>query len=69
MDPIRRGQTLCPGRHFAKEEILLSVAMMCSMFDIELLGSGGKKGGRYGLLRSRYAAAEGEDSVSFQEEV
>lgn len=29
---------MCPGRHFAKVEIIVTFAMMCTMFDIELIG-------------------------------
>ena len=35
--PYGGGQKMCPGRHFAKQEILLTFAMLCSAFDIELL--------------------------------
>ena len=41
--PYGGGQMLCPGRHFAKQEILLSVAMISFMFDIVVLESEGKK--------------------------
>jgi hypothetical protein len=29
---------MCPGRHFAKQEILLAVAIMVTKFDIEFVG-------------------------------
>ena len=35
--PYGGGQKICPGRHFAKQEILLTFAVLCSAFDIELL--------------------------------
>lgn len=38
--PYGGGQRVCPGRHFAKQEILLSFAMMCTAFDIELRTEG-----------------------------
>ncbi|MCJ1432276.1 hypothetical protein MMC27_001632 [Xylographa pallens] len=34
--PYGGGQKMCPGRHFAKQEILLTFAMLCSAFDIKL---------------------------------
>ena len=37
--PYGGGQNTCPGRHFAKQEILLTVAALTSYFDIELLGA------------------------------
>ncbi|KAF9785662.1 hypothetical protein IL306_004791 [Fusarium sp. DS 682] len=35
--PYSGGPRLCPGRHFAKREIIVTAAVMMSMFDIELL--------------------------------
>ena len=35
--PYGGGRKMCPGRHFAKQEILLTFAMLCNAFDIELL--------------------------------
>ena len=32
------GSRACPGRHFAKQEILITVAMLLVEFDIEILG-------------------------------
>ena len=34
--PYGGGDKMCPGRHFAKQEILLTFATLCSAFDIEL---------------------------------
>lgn len=39
--PYGGGQRMCPGRHFAKQEILLTCAMMSMMFDIDLDTPGG----------------------------
>lgn len=36
--PYGGGQNKCPGRHFAKQEILLTLATLFSYFDIELIG-------------------------------
>lgn len=36
--PYGGGQNKCPGRHFAKQEILLTMATLFSYFDIELIG-------------------------------
>lgn len=36
--PFGGGHRMCPGRHFAKVEIIATFAMMCTMFDIELIG-------------------------------
>ena len=36
--PYGGGLRMCPGRHFAKEEIILTSAIMLTSFDIELLG-------------------------------
>ena len=38
--PFGGGSRQCPGRNFAKQEIILSFAVMFSMLDIELLDSG-----------------------------
>ncbi|KAI0105052.1 cytochrome P450 [Nemania sp. FL0031] len=34
------GPRQCPGRHFAKRQILLTMALMVSLFDCEILGEG-----------------------------
>lgn len=34
---IGGGTSICPGRHFAKQEIMLTLAMIVSRFDIEVL--------------------------------
>lgn len=36
--PYGGGQNKCPGRHFAKQEILLTLASLLSCFEIELIG-------------------------------
>ena len=38
--PYGGGQRMCPGRHFAKQEMISSCAIMLSLFDIELAGEG-----------------------------
>lgn len=38
--PYGGGPRQCPGRHFAKRQILLTTALMISMFDIEILQEG-----------------------------
>lgn len=35
--PFGGGSRQCPGRNFAKQEIILSFALIATMFDIELL--------------------------------
>ena len=45
--PYGGGQNTCPGRHFAKQEILLTVAALTSYFDIELLGAETKESYRF----------------------
>lgn len=50
--PFGGGSRACPGRHFAKREILIAVAMMLTAFDIEPLGDEKVleiRSGRYGL--------------------
>ena len=50
--PFGGGSRACPGRHFAKREILIAVAMMLTAFDIEPLGDEKAleiRSGRYGL--------------------
>lgn len=41
--PFGGGRRQCPGREFAKQEIILSVAMLCSAFDIEIMTAGEPK--------------------------
>lgn len=36
--PYGGGQRMCPGRYFAKAEMLTSLAVMVTLFEIELLG-------------------------------
>ncbi|KAI1825086.1 cytochrome P450 [Xylaria intraflava] len=38
--PYGGGPRQCPGRHFAKRQILLTIALMVSLFDCEILGDG-----------------------------
>ncbi|KAI1878967.1 hypothetical protein JX265_003144 [Neoarthrinium moseri] len=38
--PYGGGPRVCPGRHFAKRQILLTTALMVSLFDCEILGEG-----------------------------
>ena len=40
--PFGGGNNICPGRHFAKHEMLFSFALLCTMYDIEPLGSSAK---------------------------
>jgi cytochrome P450 len=40
--PYGGGQSLCPGRHFAKQEMLMSLAIMSTCFDIEILEERGE---------------------------
>ena len=50
--PYGGGSRACPGRHFAKQEILITVAMLLADFDIEILGDEnalGIQSGRFGL--------------------
>ena len=35
--PYGGGQRMCPGRHFAKQEMIASFALLCTAYDIELL--------------------------------
>ena len=41
--PYGGGQRMCPGRHFAKQEIIASFAMLCTAYDIELRTEKGSK--------------------------
>ena len=50
--PYGGGSRACPGRHFAKQEILITVAMLLADFDVEILGDEsalGIQSGRFGL--------------------
>ncbi|KAI1258712.1 cytochrome P450 [Xylariaceae sp. FL1019] len=38
--PYGGGPRQCPGRHFAKRQILLTITMVIAMFDVEILGRG-----------------------------
>lgn len=35
--PFGGGVSMCPGRHFAKQEIMMTIAMLTTMFDIEFI--------------------------------
>ena len=41
--PYGGGQGLCPGRHFAKQEIIFTLATMVTLFDIEILERGTRR--------------------------
>lgn len=41
--PYGGGQTLCPGRHYAKQEMLLTFAIWATVFDIEIMNEVGKQ--------------------------
>lgn len=41
--PYGGGPGICPGRHFAKSNMLLATAMLFSAFEMELVGIGGSK--------------------------
>jgi cytochrome P450 len=40
--PYGGGQSLCPGRHYAKQEMLMTFAIMSTCFDIEILQEPGE---------------------------
>lgn len=40
--PYGGGQRMCPGRHFAKQEMISSLAIMLTLFDIELADETGR---------------------------
>ena len=40
--PYGGGQRMCPGRHFAKQEMISSLAIMLTLFDIELVDEAGR---------------------------
>lgn len=41
--PFGGGSHLCPGRHFAKQEMIITTAVLLSAYDIELVEEKGKK--------------------------
>ena len=41
--PYGGGQRMCPGRHFAKQEMIASFALLCTAYDLELLTEPGFK--------------------------
>ncbi|KAK4443538.1 cholesterol 7-alpha-monooxygenase 4 [Podospora aff. communis PSN243] len=61
--PFGGGVVMCPGRHFAKQEILLTVAMLLSKFEIEFVEwvrvDDGKPAGRAPRDDTRQAGAGG----------
>jgi cytochrome P450 len=36
--PYGGGPTMCPGRHFARQEIIMTIALFASRFDVEVVG-------------------------------
>lgn len=40
--PYGGGSRMCPGRHFAKQEMISSLAIMLTLFDIELIDEAGR---------------------------
>jgi len=60
--PYGGGMAMCPGRHFAKQEIMLTLAMFASRFDVEFvewLDMDGTKAGRPAKNDGRYVGAAG----------
>jgi cytochrome P450 len=45
--PYGGGSNICPGRHFAKQEMLLTAALLIGNFDIQLTGSSPKVDERF----------------------
>lgn len=60
--PYGGGQRMCPGRHFAKQEIILTCAMVSTMYDIELETPGGSipesdmRGFGFGVMKPKSSA-------------
>ena len=40
--PYGGGQKICPGRHFAKQEMIVSLAILLTLFDIEMMDDFGR---------------------------
>ena len=58
--PFGGGKTICPGRVFAKQEVLASVALVLMVFDIEPLGFVDEKGqttNKFPGLRKSYSGS------------
>lgn len=58
--PFGGGYALCPGRHFAKREIMMAVAIIVAKFDIEFMGwvqSDGSRSDRPAFNDQKYAGA------------
>jgi cytochrome P450 len=56
--PYGGGVSMCPGRHFAKQEIMLTLAMLVSRFDVEVVGwtmMDGSKSDRPAQDNTKYA--------------
>ena len=61
--PYGGGPFMCPGRHFAKQEIIGSFALFVSYFEIEL--EGGRDGGEGGGKSGRGSGSDLEPDMRF----
>lgn len=61
--PYGGGVSICPGRHFAKQEIMLTIAMLASKFEYEFVGwvdiASGSPSDRSPINDPKYAGAAG----------
>jgi cytochrome P450 len=62
--PYGGGRTLCPGRHFAKQEMLGTLAILAAAFDVEILQKDGERTGHdlkyFGLGRITAIREDGD---------
>ncbi|KAL8707416.1 MAG: hypothetical protein Q9220_007561 [cf. Caloplaca sp. 1 TL-2023] len=52
--PYGGGKSLCPGRHFAKQEIITTAAILLTTYDLELIDVEGKNAPRYSKKGKTY---------------
>lgn len=64
--PYGGGQSLCPGRHFAKQEIITTTAIFLTAYDIELIEEKGKKRPEVDMSRFGFGTLSPNRKIPFR---